>query len=81
MARQEFLQPFHMGLVRFASEVHVAERVPRNIAADPLTFGTHDDGPDLELADPADRVPASGIGEVGWWFLNLELQRQGNAAG
>ncbi|CAH0299059.1 hypothetical protein SRABI83_04459 [Arthrobacter sp. Bi83] len=81
MGSEEGLHPLHVGLVAFAPEIQVAERVPGDIATDPLALGPHDHRAGLELADAAERIPAAGVGEMRGRFLHLELEGQRDAAG
>ena len=78
---EELLHPLDVGLVAFAPVAQVAQGVPGDIAADPFALGAHDHGTGLQLAHAAQRIPASGVGEVRGGFFNLELERQRDAAG
>ena len=78
---EEFLHPLDVRLVAFAPVVQVAQRVPGDVAADPLALGAHDHGAGLELADAAERIAAARVGEVRGGFLDLELERQRDAVG
>ncbi|MNI78722.1 hypothetical protein D3C73_1351200 [compost metagenome] len=68
-----------MDLVEFTPETDIAEVVPRDVAADPLAFGTHHHRAGFELADTAHGVTTACVGEVGRRLFHLELKRERDA--